>query len=206
MTSILKAATAALALAVMAAPTLAQTLSPAVIVIVDMDRIINDSAAGKAAGTEIQGRVANLQNRASALQSQLRTEADAIQQGQANNSLAGAALETRARAFGEKQQQAQQELGGMENEIQRSRQYVIQQVTDAANPIITQIMRERGASIALAEGATLQHSASIDVTNDVIARINTSLPRVSTTPPAPQAAPAAAAPAAAPAPAPAPAQ
>lgn len=199
MTAFLKTTTAALALAMMAAPALAQTLSPAVVVIVDMDRIVNDSSAGKTAGGEIQTKITNLQNRANTLQTQLRTEADAIQQGQANNSLSGEALETRARAFGERQQQAQQELGTLENDIQRSRQYVIQQVTDAANPIITQIMRERGASIAIAEGATLQHSASLDVTNDVIARLNTSLPRVSSTAPAAPAPAAPAAPAAAPA-------
>ena len=45
-------------------------------------------------------------------------------------------------------------------------------------------MRERGASIAMPEGATLQHAASIDVTNDLVARLDKALPRVSTTAPA----------------------
>lgn len=173
-----------LAMAVAPAPVVAQQLSPAVIVIVDMDRIVNESAAGKQAGTDIQAKITGLQSRATTLQNQLKTDADAIQAGQANKSLAGAALEARAKAFGEKQQQAQQELGRLEGDIQRSRQYVIKQITDAANPIITTVMRERGASIALAQGATLQHSSSLDVTNDVITRLNTSLPRVSITPPA----------------------
>jgi Skp family chaperone for outer membrane proteins len=185
-----RTAATALLLGLAAQPVLAQQLSPPVIVIVDMDRVVNESAAGKQAGTELQTKITGLQSRASTLQTQLKTEADAIQAGQANKTLAGPALEQRAQAFGQKQQQAQQELGRLEQDIQRSRQYVIKQITDGANPIITQVMRERGASIALAEGATLQHSASIDVTTDVITRLNTSLPRVSTTPPAaPAAAP-----------------
>ena len=191
MTSFLKIATAALMLGAAAVPAAAQQLSPPVIVIVDMDRVVNDSAAGKTAGTEIQTKITNLQTRATTLQTQLKTDADAIQAGQANKSLAGPALEQRAQAFGLKQQQAQQEIARLESDIGRSRQFVIKQISDAANPIVTQVMRERGATIALAEGATLQHSASIDVTNDVITRLNTSLPRVSTTPPA---APAGAAP------------
>ncbi len=190
MTKTMKAALAAVMLAGISAPAVAQQLSPAVIVIVDMERIVNDSAAGKQAGTEIQAKVTSLQARGTTLQTQLKTEAEAIQTGQANKSLAGAALEQRVQAFGQKQQQAQQELARLESDIQRSRQFVIKQITDAANPIITTIMREKGASIALAEGATLQHSASLDITNDVVARINTSLPRVSTTPPAAPAAPA----------------
>lgn len=184
MKKMLHAATAAFLFTMAATPVVAQQLSPAVIVIVDMDRIINESAAGKAAGTEIQTRITALQSRANTLQTQVKTEADAIQQGQQNKSLAGAALEQRVRAFQDRQQAAQQELGRMENDIQRSRQYVIKQISDAAQPIVTQVMRERNASIALAENATLQHSATIDVTNDIVARLNTSLPKVSTTPPA----------------------
>lgn len=184
MTKTMKAALAAVMLAGISAPVVAQQLSPAIIVIVDMERIVNDSAAGKQAGTEIQTKVTNLQARGTTLQNQLKTEAEAIQAGQANKSLAGAALDQRVQAFGQKQQQAQQEMARLEFDIQRSRQFVIKQISDAANPIVTTIMREKGASIALAEGATLQHSASLDVTNDVVARLNTSLPRVSSTPPA----------------------
>ena len=191
MTMLFKTVSAALLLGAAAVPAAAQQLSPPVIVIVDMDRVVNDSAAGKTAGTEIQTKITNLQARAATLQTQLKTDADSIQAGQANKTLVGPALEQRAQAFGLKQQQAQQEIARLEADIQRSRQFVIKQISDASNPIVTQVMRERGASIALAEGATLQHTASIDVTNDVITRLNTSTPRVSTTPPA---APAAAAP------------
>lgn len=194
MTNMIIRATAALFLtaAPMAlAPAFAQQLAPAVVVIVDMDRVVNESAAGKTAGTEIQGKISGLQSRANTLQTQLKTDADAIQQGQQAKTLAGPALEQRARAFQDKQQAAQAELGRAEQDIQRSRSYVIQQITTAANPIITTIMRERNATIALQKDATLQHSASLDVTADVISRLNTQLPRVSTTPPAQAAPPAA---------------
>lgn len=184
MKSIFKTVAVAAFLAAASAPAMAQQLSPAVIVIVDMDRVVNESAAGKTAGTEIQTKIANLQTRATTLQTQLKTDADAIQAGQANKTLVGPALEQRAQAFGQKQQQAQQEIARLEQEIGRSRQYVIQQISTAANPIITQVMRERNASIALQKEATLQHSASLEVTNDVITRLNTSTPRVSITPPA----------------------
>jgi outer membrane protein len=186
MTRFLKGAT--LALALIAAPVAvhAQALSPAVIVVVDLDRVVNESAAGKQAATELQTRVQTLQTRANTLQTQLQAEANAIQQGQANNSITGPQLEARAKAFGERQQAAQQELARSENDIQRARNFVLQQINDAAQPVITAIMRERGAQIALAEGATLQHSQGLNITNDVIARVNQSLPRVSTTPPPPQ--------------------
>ncbi len=158
-------------------------LPPAAIVIVDMDRVVSQSAAGKQAMTEIQGKVTAAQTRANALQGQLKTEADAIQAGQANKSLAGPAFDSRVKAFGEKQQSAQRELGRLEGEIQRSRQHVMKQISDGVNPIITAIMKERGATIAMPKAATLQHVAGLEVTTDVIARLDKALPKVSTTPP-----------------------
>jgi len=174
------------ALMTLAAP-VAQAQQPApapVIVVLDMERVVVQSAAGKQAQAEIQTRMNALQTRANALQGQLKTEADAIQAGQANQSLAGPALETRVKAFGEKQQAAQREVGQAENDLQRSRQFVLKQISDGVNPILTVVMRERGANLALPVGATLQHGSSLDVTADVIARLDKSLPRVSTTPPA----------------------
>jgi Skp family chaperone for outer membrane proteins len=146
--------------------------------------VVVQSAAGKQAQAEIQTKMNALQTRANALQGQLKTEADAIQAGQANQSLAGPALETRVKAFGDRQQAAQREVGQAENEIQRSRQFVLKQISDAVNPILTVVMREKGANLALPVGATLQHGASLDVTAEIISRLDKALPRVSTTPPA----------------------
>jgi len=167
------------------AAAIAQTaaLPPASIIVVDMERVVNQSAAGKQAMAEIQGKVTAAQTRANALQGQLKTEADAIQAGQANKSLAGPALESRIKAFGDKQQSAQREMGRLEGEIQRARQHVFKQISDGVNPIITAIMKERGATIAMPKAATLQHVAGLEVTSDVITRLDKALPKVSTTPP-----------------------
>lgn len=164
----------------------AQQLSPAVIVIVDLDRVVNESAAGKAAATDLQNRANALRTRAQTLQGQLQTDAQAIQQGQQNKTLQGPALDQRVKAFQDKENAARAEIGRGEEDLARAQQYVVQQITTAANPIITQLMREKGAAIALAERATIQHSASLNITNDVLARLNTALPKVSTTPPPPQ--------------------
>ena len=60
---------------------------------------------------------------------------------------------------------------------------MLKQINDGAQPVISAIMRERGASIVLAEGATLQHTAAIDITGEVVTRLDKSLPRVSTATP-----------------------
>ena len=45
-------------------------------------------------------------------------------------------------------------------------------------------MQRRGANVMVEQGATLATGANLDVTNDVLAALNTALPSVATTAPA----------------------
>lgn len=175
----------ALAGAAITAPVAAQTLPPAVIIVVDLDSVFQTSAAGKQALTDLKTRADAIQGR---LQ-QLRTSFGAEEQSLVSSrptaaGPAATAWEAKAKDFQTRKTQAEQELAKRDADLQASRQFVVKQLNEGAQPIISTIMKERGASIALAEGATLQHAAAIDVTADVIARLDKSLPRVVTTAPA----------------------
>lgn len=175
----------ALASAAIAPPVAAQTLPPAVIVIVDLDGVFQNSAAGKQALAELKTRADAIQARLQTLRTSFGTEEQSLVSTRPTApGPAATAWETKAKDFQTRKTQAEQELAKRDQDLQASRQFVVKQLNDATQPIISTIMKERGASIALAEGATLQHSASIDVTTDVVARLNTALPRVSTTAPA----------------------
>lgn len=173
--------------AIVAAPVVAQTLPPAVIVVVNLDEVFQDSAAGKAAQTELKTRLDSIQARLASLRTSFGAEEQTLAKAQPAQGAAPAAIQAwqaKVKDYTTRKTQAEQELQKRDQDFQASRQYVLKQINDGAQPIITQIMKERGASIAVPEGATLQHAASIDVTTDVIARLDKSLPRVSSTAPA----------------------
>lgn len=175
----------ALAALAFAAPVAAQTLPAAVIVVVDMDRVFNTSIAGKTAQGELKTRLDGIQSRLTQLRTQLGTEQQALAKSRPTApGPAATAWETKARDLQTRSEAAEKELAQRDRDFQASRQNVLKQLNDAAQPLISTIMRERGASIVLAEGATLQHAASIDVTADVVARLDKALPRVSTATPA----------------------
>ncbi len=179
--------TAALAAALIAAPALAQTLPPAVIVIVDMDQVFQTSTAGKQAATELKTRADGIQARLASLRTQYQTEEQNLQKGAPAQGATPAiitAFQTKVKDYQTRRQRDEADLAKRDTDFQASRQSVLKQINDAAAPIITAVMRERGASIALAEGATLQHSQAIDVTTDIVARLDKALPRVSTATPA----------------------
>ena len=193
------AAGAALALAI-AGPAVAQQRAPAAtIVIVDTARITQLCTACVAAATQIQALITSGQQRAQQLGQPLQTEAQAIQtQAQANAALAAGAaktaadnaLRTRAQQFEQRQQAAQREVQGIEQNIQSVRANVSRQLFERLNPIISQTMTARGANIALDVEATLAHAPAVNITNEVLAALNTQLPSVSVTPMPQQPAPA----------------
>ncbi len=188
---IFAAALPAILLGASAAHAQAQKLNPAVIAIVDKDKVYAECTACKAAQTQLQTQAQQIQQRATALQTSLQPEAQALEAAAKalNGKPADAALQARATAFQQKQVNAQQELQGREQTFNRNRAYVTQQLDAKFNPIVAQVMATRGATIAIDVGATYASAGSLDVTNDVLAAINTQLPSVSTIAPAPPAAP-----------------
>lgn len=182
---LVSAALAATAFAPSAA--MAQTVPAAVIAVVDLGKIQNECTACKTAAAALRSQATAQDSREKALIAPLQAEQKAIQaaldavpQGQEP----GAALKARANAFQAKYEQAQQESARGRAQLQRNQAYVGQQIVAKLNPIYTQVMQRRGANVLLEIGATLATAASIDVTNDVLAALNTALPSVATVAPA----------------------
>ena len=183
---LISAALAATALAPSAAQ--AQAIPAAVIAVVDLEKVTADCNACKTASATLRSQVTALQNREKSLAAPLETEQKAIQA--AIDALAGkqpdAALQNRVKAFQTKQQQGAQELQRQQQQIQRNQAYIQQQIAQKLGPIYQQVMQRRGATVLMEQGSTLAASANVDVTNDVVAALNTALPSIATTAPAQQ--------------------
>jgi outer membrane protein len=183
MNTTLKAAMAALVLLSPAAAG-AQRLSPAVVAVVDTDRILRECTACRAAQTTLQGQVTQLQTRQQQLAAPIQTEAQSIQT--AVQALQGkqpdAALQGRIQALQTRQNTANQELGRQEQTIRSTQAHVVQQINTRLGPIINAQLAAKGATIIVSRDAALAVSPSIDITNDVLAQLNQQLPSVSVTP------------------------
>ena len=174
--------------ATLALPTAAQAqaVPAAVVAVVDLDKVTRDCNACKTAAATLRSQILALQNRQTALATPLQTEQKSIQAAidALNGKEPDAALQNRIKAFQTKQQQGSQELQRQEQQIQANREYVQKQVVDKLGPIYTQIMQRRGANIMVEIGTTLASASALDVTNDVLAALNTALPTIQTTAPA----------------------
>jgi outer membrane protein len=182
----IRLAAALVAVTALSTPALAQSVPAAKIAVVDLDRIGRDCNACRTASTALQSQVTAFNTRRQQLTSQLAPERTSLQQ--AVTALAGkqpdAALRTRIQAFQQKEATAAQELERQQAQIQRNQAYVSQQVNQKLAPLLQPAMERRGANVLLDNGAALRFATTVDITNDVMAALNSALPNVQTTAPA----------------------
>jgi outer membrane protein len=164
----------------------AQAIPAAVVAVVDLDRVSSQCNACKTARTALQSQLTAFQNRQKALATPLETEGKAIQAAAAalNGKEPDAALKTRAQSWETKRNQAAQEVERQQRQLQANSAYVQKQILDKLGPIYQQVMQRRGANVLVETGATLATTSSVDVTNDVLAALNSALPSIATTAPA----------------------
>lgn len=168
------AAISALALAIPAAAP-AQQLPPAVIAVVDTDRIIQQCTVCAAANQQLQAQLQQLQQRAQALGTPLQTEEQALEAairalpaGQQPDQT----LSQRIQTFQTQQQNAQREIAGRQEQIQRNAAFVRQQIGQRIQPAVVQVMQQRGANMSIETGATIAINPSVEITDAVLAIVN----------------------------------
>ena len=179
------AALAASALAPAAAS--AQSVPPAVVAVVDLNRVTSECTACKTASATLRSQVTAYQAREKALAGPIETEQKSLQS--AIDALGGskapdAALQARVKAFQAKQQTAAQELQRQQQQLERNQAYIRQQIATKLGPVYQQVMQRRGANLLMETSATLASSTSVDVTSDVLTALNAAMPTLQAVAPA----------------------
>ena len=164
--------------------------APAVL-IVDLDKVLSECTACRAASAAIQAQVQQGQARAQTLENQLKPEAQALEAaGRAlGNKEPDAALKARANTYQQKQQAAQAELATKQRDIESTQANVQRQIASRVVLISEQSRARRQADIVVGKNATLASNTASDITAEVLAALNQQLPSVSVTPLAQQARP-----------------
>jgi Skp family chaperone for outer membrane proteins len=177
----------ALAASILPTAASAQAIPPAVVAVVDLEKVTSECNACKTAAAALRSQATALQSRQTALATPLETEGksiqaavDALPQGKEPD----AALQARAKAWQSKRDAAAQEIARGEQQLQRNQAYINQQVRDKLGPIYQQVMQRRGANIMVETGSTLATTTTVDVSNDVLAALNAAMPTIATQAPA----------------------
>lgn len=183
-------ATSSIALAATAVPAYAQSKSG--IAIVDVDAALGDSNAAKTASQQMQvtykANIDQVQTRQGALETELKQKRDALQAevnaaGKTPTAAQRTKMQSDYEALQKRAQEAQNELRSINQPLQLARAYVIEQINDKMPQALRNVMTKNKMDILVKAGATEAYQPSVDLTNALVAELNTLVPNVSIVPP-----------------------
>ncbi len=162
--------------AVMTAPVFAQAKSvPAAhIILVDFDRVSRESLVGKDIAAQMESHRVDLEKKARAIQDELKKEEQEITKQR--NIISPEAFQERVRAFQQKARQKQAELQDLQQQARRAMQQAQLEVQRVLRPIVKQVMDAHGANMVLDKALVSQHAAGLDVTTEVIEKLDQAMP------------------------------
>jgi Skp family chaperone for outer membrane proteins len=163
--------------ALLAAGTLrAQEVAAPVIIIVDVQQILRDSLVAKNIQGQMNDRTDRYTKEVSAQENELRRTQDELERQR--TVLSPDAFNTKMRDF-------QQRYDALDHGVQVTRQALQQAYNDAmtkventALQIISDIASERKANLVITKAAVLFEAPGLDITQDVIHRLDEKLPSV----------------------------
>lgn len=160
----------------MAAPVAIAQTAAANILVVDTMRIQDQSSAAKSMQTQMQEFEKRLQTQAKSAEEKLKAEEVALKQQQ--TLLAPEQFDVKRREFearvGEEQRKLQQSQQDMQAAVRNAQGALFK----ALEPILKELMAERGANMMVDRRMVLTSSDSLDVTSTVIERLNKKLPTI----------------------------
>ena len=165
---------AALALSVPAAAQDNKTLAR--IAILDVERVLTQSEAGKNALKQITDQRKRYQDEISKAEDQLRNEERDLVQSRAT--LAAEAFDEKRRAFERKVQDTQRMVQQRSGTIDGMMRSAREQIGKAALAALQELINERGFNVVLDRKQIVATDPGLEVTDEVLARVNKRLPSI----------------------------
>lgn len=154
------------------------------VVVFDDDRVLAESNAGRgiASGLQAVGQQINQELQALGPERQsLMQEEQRVQQATRNMSAEQRRNNSQYQALAQRAQQFQTRQAQLQGDMECTRVMALRAFGDQLRPILQQVMESRGAGVVLSRGSVAYHGPQVDVTNDVLQRVNASIPAITVT-------------------------
>lgn len=154
----------------------AQAAPNAVILVVDFQRLVDESLAGKDAKAQVEDYVARVQARRQQLNDKLVADRQNLEKQRAI--LKEEDFQKRAIAFQQDLQRADQELKDKQVSAQRAVRQAEGEIVRLARPIVRGLMQKRRANMVMPKNVAFDFLESLDITSKVLEQINKEVPKL----------------------------
>ena len=158
-----------------------QNFGPAIpgVCVYHHDRLLAQSTAGQSVQAGMQRIQQEVQAELAPFEQFAQSEVQALQQGR--GTIPQDQFTQREQALNARVQEARQLAQTRDNELRYTQAMQLQQITQAADPIILALYTERGCGILISRESVLRVNPSMDITEAAIQRVNAALPSLSFT-------------------------
>ena len=145
-----------------------------------VDRMLAQSTAGQSLQTGMRRLAEQVRSQLApypaTLQQEQQSLAGQVQQLQASGGQPSDALRQQAAAFEQRTQEYQQLQGRLSNELEYTQMMQRQALFQASDPVVTAVYQDKGCAIIVERSAVYLVNPAMDITDEVIRRLNTSFP------------------------------
>ncbi len=174
--------------AIVAMPVVAMAQAAPAVGVANLNEAVEKSNAWVLAANQIKitykAQIDAFEARSRVLNGEIQPLVAAFQTAQRAPNPNQAALQTQAQAIQTRQQNAQKELGGLYQPIGRAETFAQEQIAAKLDAALKAAMVKKKVGIVLQPQATISYQPALDITADIIAELNTSVPNVGIAPPA----------------------
>jgi Skp family chaperone for outer membrane proteins len=167
---------AGLVLSAASSPAVADPASPIVAVVVDVQRILDESQAAKSVQKQLETQRAKFQT-------EIENEENGLRQ--AEQDLTKAHDQLTPDAYSDREQQLRQRFSAVERHVEARRKVLDKAFSDSMNTVhenlqdvVTAVAHEHGANLVLIKQQVLWTDKALDLTDEVLAKLNAKLPQI----------------------------
>jgi Skp family chaperone for outer membrane proteins len=145
--------------------------------VVNIQKIMAESAAAKSVRDQLQSKQKAFQAELDGKEKALLAEDQNLSKQQAN--MEKAAFEQKVKDFRAKAAAAQREIQGKKASLDKAFAGALEQIQTNVVNITSEVAREKKLNLVISSAQVLYADTSLDITTDVLARLNKKLPSVS---------------------------
>jgi outer membrane protein len=164
----------ALAFCSLSAPTQALAAPTVTVIVVDPDRILQESKVGKSVQAQIQEKASSYQKNVSQQEQELYSERQEIEKQR--SILAQDAFAVKAKEYEQKVAEAGKKAQNAEREIAQGRNQALGRIINSIEEIVQEIAKERNANLVVTKQSVMFFDPSFDVTEETVKRLDKVLP------------------------------
>lgn len=164
-------------LAFLAASTLSVAANAADIAVISMQEIMRQSTAAKSLKSQLESKQKSFQAEVKKREQSLQKEEKDL--AEKRSVLSADAFQKKVKDFSKKASDAQRDVQKKKAKIDQSMANALSQIQKTVNEIVSSMAKEKGFKVAVPTSQTIYADNSLDITNEVLAKLNSKLPSVS---------------------------